>query len=342
MGDCACHTRDLNLRWEGNALAFAFLELTPACNNHCVGCSNVFSNTRLPPPLSGQQWRELIARLEPHVGWLKLTGGEPTLHPAFEELIDYLGRVQVSFRLLTNGRWENRPRTLRVLAANTALESLLISLHGPDAESHEAFTQTPGSFVDAVVTIQDAVRAGLVVALSTVLTAHNWQRVEEMVQYGLALGVDHLAFNRYIGPPLPDAEPTPEQLATALQDIERLWVAGYPVRFGTPAPQCLTPNHTLGCLAGRAFVTIDPWGKVRPCNHEPRIIGDLQATTLDEILQAPALEAWLHDIPADCGNCLERDTCGGGCRAERTLRGARLGYRRQPSLIRANPVDAFV
>jgi len=318
MGDCACHASDLHLKWDGVGLAFVFLELTPACNNRCAGCSNVFATQRVEPPLSGDDWIELIERIRPHVGWIKVTGGEPTLHPDFGKIVTFLGRRSIPFRLLTNGRWPAFNRTLALLAESPVLESLLISLHGPDERSHRAFTGVPGSFGDAVSAVSRAARAQLKAATSTVITRYNWNRVEELVRFALSNGAHHLAFNRYIGPPLPDLEATPEQNVCALQEVERLISQGAPVRFGTPVPQCLLPNSTTPCLAGRAFVTVDPWGTVRPCNHSPLVVGDLFRDTLPEILRH--LTGWWADVPDMCRECDLLEMCGTGCRAEMMLR----------------------
>lgn len=318
MGDCACHASDLHLRWNGADLAFLFLELTPACNNRCPGCSNVFTTRRMEAPLSGDEWIELIERIRPYVRWLKLTGGEPTLHPDFERIVAFLNRRGIPFRLLTNGRWPSFERTLARLVESPMLESLLISLHGPDERSHEAFTGVPGSFGGAVSAILRAAEVQLKAATSTVITRYNWNHIDETVQFVLSRGAHHAAFNRYIGPSLPDLEATPEQNVHALAEVECLISQGAPVRFGTPVPQCLLPNSTTPCLAGNAFVTVDPWGKVRPCNHAPLVLGNLFQDSLEDILSC--LAGWCTDIPGTCSDCNLMQMCGAGCRAETMLR----------------------
>jgi radical SAM protein with 4Fe4S-binding SPASM domain len=318
MGDCACHASDLDLRWNGTDLAFLFLELTPACNNRCPGCSNVFTTRRVEAPLSGDEWIELIERVRPRVGWLKLTGGEPTLHPDFERIVAFLNGRGVPFRLLTNGRWPGFEETLALLARSPMLESLLISLHGPDERSHEAFTRVPGSFGDAVSAVSRAAQAGLSAATSTVITRYNWNRIAETIHLAFSEGAEHAVFNRYIGSPLPDLEATPRQGITALRDVDRLMSQGAPVRFGTPVPQCLFPNGTTPCLAGRAFFTVDPWGRARPCNHTPLVAGDLLRDPLEEIQSH--LASWRADMSDLCRDCDLVHVCGAGCRAETMLR----------------------
>ena len=43
------------------------LELTPACNNYCLGCGNVFTRDCTPRPLSVAQWKEIIWALGSHI-----------------------------------------------------------------------------------------------------------------------------------------------------------------------------------------------------------------------------------------------------------------------------------
>lgn len=319
MGDCACHAGDPGLRWGGEGLAFAFLELTPACNNRCLSCCNVFSTQRTPVPLSGEEWEALIARLAPHVTWLKVSGGEPTLHPEFAEIVSFVHSLGLPFRLLTNGRWLEPKRVFALLQPMTSTMTLLVSLHGPDAPSHEAFSSVRGSFAEAAANIRWAAEAGLRVSTSTVLTRYNWNRVEEMVAFVRSLGADHAVFNRYIGRPLPLLEATPAQMAQAVQRVEVLIAAGEPVRWGTPVPLCVSPRATSGCLAGEAFATVDPWGNLRPCNHAPYVVGNLLAQSFEEVWHSPKMEAWRAMVPPECAGCGVYGSCHGGCRAEAML-----------------------
>jgi radical SAM protein with 4Fe4S-binding SPASM domain len=320
MGDCACHADDLNLQWTGEGLAFAFLELTPACNNRCIGCCNVFAARRIPASLPAQAWQGLIARLATHVKWLKVSGGEPTLHPEFAEIASFIHTLELPFRLLTNGRWSEPERVLALLRPMASTITLLVSLHGPDAASHEAFSRVDGSFIEAAANVCRAAEAGLRVSTSTVLTRHNWNRVEEMVEFARSLGADHAVFNRYIGRPLPVLEATPAQVAQAIERVEALIAAGRPVRWGTPVPLCATPRATGGCLAGDAFATVDPWGNVRPCNHAPYVVGNLLAQSFEEVWHSSKMEAWRKMTPLECAGCTLYESCHGGCRAEVLLR----------------------
>jgi radical SAM protein with 4Fe4S-binding SPASM domain len=320
MGDCACHSQDL--AWRGEWLAFAFLELTPVCNNRCMGCSNPFADRRVKAPLSGAQWIGLIRHLHPYLEWVKLTGGEPTLHPDFEQIAAFLNDVGLPFRLLTNGRWTHPDRMVNFLRRLSSVESLLISVHGPDAPSHEGFSGVQGSFDQAVRNARLAAEGGLKVALSTVITRHNWDRLEDMVSLARDLGADHVSFSRYIGPPMSGLEAAPGQVGQAMRRVEGMITDGEPVRLGTPLPQCVTSIEMTPCLAGEAFVTVDPWGRVRPCNHAPLHLGNLRRQSLVEILDSEATRQWRGMLPQECLGCALGVSCRGGCRAEAMLRPA--------------------
>ena len=333
MGDCAC-VADPGQSTEFDESLF-FIELTPTCNNACVGCGNVFANHRSSEPLSAQEWCTILDCIAPSTSWLKITGGEPTLHPQFEEIIEHVVTLGVPFTLFTNGRLLDPERLVRFLVGIPQLDGLLISLHGARAQSHEAFTCTPGSFDETVANIRLAVDAGLKVTTSTVLTRYSCPEIEAIIALGQEMGADHAAFQRFIGAALPEIEPGEIELQQSVAAIEKIANGGNGmggngrgpkgndklVRFGTPIPHCFTTNGSYGCLAGIAQATIDPWGNVRPCNHAPLVCGNLLTQSLEEIWHSAAMETWRGMIPEECMGCEEFEVCRGGCRATAMLRG---------------------
>lgn len=323
MGNCACYVDPIQLE-ETQKPLFFFLELTPSCNNRCPGCSNVFAQDRTPAPLSAAEWKEVIDNLAPHVGWLKLTGGEPTLHPQFQEIVAHISRLDIPFTLFTNGRWPEPESLIAFLLGIPQLNGLLVSLHGPDAPAHEAFTGVVGSFAETVTNIRRATKAGFLVSTSTVVTRHSANRVDEMIALAAELGASHAVFNRYIGPSLPGIEAGPAQEIWALQQVEKRIThrpESLTVRLGTPLPHCFLSADGNGCLAGIAFCTVDPWGNVRPCNHAPLLCGNLLEQPIEEIWHGPAISHWRNLVPELCWQCGELSRCHGGCRADALLRG---------------------
>lgn len=314
-GDCACMTEVNRLAFPLSFPIFYSLELTPACNNLCPGCGNVFANDRTPRPLASAEWETVLAKLKPHASRLKITGGEPTLHPEFETIVESIRKLDIPFTLFTNARWPEPQRLLTFFENMPQFGGFLISLHGATSYAHEAFTGVPGSFKETVTNIRQAVTAGLSVTTSTVITKQNYNRVNQIVALSKELSANHAVFNRYLGQRLPDIEPTNEELKEAIQAIERLHAAGYPIKFGNCIPQCFYPSSSTGCLAGVAYCTVDPWGNVRPCNHASLTCGNLLEQSLEEVWNSSEMERWRGMIPAQCVECAALSQCHGGCRA---------------------------
>ncbi|GIK38025.1 MAG: hypothetical protein BroJett011_18580 [Chloroflexota bacterium] len=269
--------------------------------------------------LSLTEWRKIIHKLSPHVSRLSITGGEPTLYKHFTEFTQLLDEYQLGFTLFTNARWPNPEATIGSLQQTEQLKGLLVSLHGQNAPTHEAFTLVTGSFEETIENIKLATQAGIPVTLSTIITRYSYAQSQAVYQLGQELGVRHVVFNRYIGLPQDDCAPTPTQLKQALIDIEAMRVQGALVKLSVTVPQCFHPTSSTGCGAGESFITIAPWGNVKPCNHTPMILGNLRYDSVEQIMSSNQLDYWRNLPLMGCKDCSALSICGGGCRAEAML-----------------------
>ncbi|MBN1934219.1 MAG: radical SAM protein [Anaerolineae bacterium] len=320
---CACPTDGAAIPVLSLPAAY-YLELTPECNNACPGCGNVFDHLGRvsSPPLDVSGWKTLISSLAAHAQQFKLTGGEPTLHPDFEAIARHIDALGIPFTLFTNGRWHESDSLLRLLSGLAHFEGFLISLHGPDAAAHEAFSGVPGSFEQTAGNIRRAVDAGLDVSLSVVVNRENFNRIEETLDLALHLGANHLVVNRLIGAPLLALTPDEAQLRRAMAAVELLRAGGQPIRFGNCIPHCFEASSSRGCTAGSTFATVDAWGRLRPCNHAPLIAGDLTAQPVEVVWHSAAMRHWRGMLPDGCAACAAFAACHGGCRAQAMLVGA--------------------
>jgi radical SAM protein with 4Fe4S-binding SPASM domain len=299
------------------------LEITPACNNRCPGCSNLYSRARQPAPTDAATWERWLTEFGPEAVQIRLTGGEPTLHPEFMRILAAATSYEARVTIFTNGRWAAPRRLIRQLLGRPRLAGLLVSLHGCRSESHEAFSGVTGSFHETVRNVRLALDAGITVALSTIITRHSLPELAGVVELAQGLGVQHVAFNRYLGAPDPEIEPTHAQMQTAVKEIERLIRGGLPVKYGIGMPQCFHTNSSEGCLAGVAYVAIDPWGRVHPCSHSPSLVGSLHEMSLAQLWRSAAMEVWRALMPLVCIDCAAYTVCHGGCRAVQELRADR-------------------
>jgi radical SAM protein with 4Fe4S-binding SPASM domain len=324
--DCACPVGGEGLAFVLSHPSTAYIELTPACNNHCPGCSNVFASNRSLQPLDAGLWERVLVKLQPHVHRLKITGGEPTLHPQFETIVEQVAAMGIPFVLFTNARWRSPARLVDFLHEVPQCRGLLVSLHGATADSHEAFSGVPGSFDETLANIRQAVTAGLNISTSTVITRHNWAEVADIAHLSHSLGAHHAVFNRYLGSPLPEIEPTSSQLRAAIETVELLGRRPVSdtrcaVKFGNCIPQCFARSSSTGCLAGVAYCTVDPWGNVRPCNHAPMVVGNLLEQSIEQVWHSDGMQHWREMIAPQCRSCVELSRCHGGCRAVAMIQG---------------------
>ena len=303
-----------------SAPAIYTLELTSACNNRCPGCSNIYAASRPPALKTAKDWAELLAGILPDAVQVRLSGGEPTLHPEFFTILDEVLSYNMNVTVFTNGRWPNPDQVAQSLSQRRDKVGLLISLHGATPTSHEAFTRVGGSFQETVDNIRLTIENHIAVMLSTIITHHSWNEIEAVITLAQNLGVQGVAFNRYLGAPLPGIEPTLHEMRIALQTIQELSPTDISVKYGIGIPQCFAINQSEGCLAGVAYATIDPWGNVRPCNHSPTIIGSLFEHTMHDLWHSDKMNAWRALMPTECTTCAAYAICHGGRRAVQELR----------------------
>jgi radical SAM protein with 4Fe4S-binding SPASM domain len=132
--------------------------------------------------------------------------------------------------------------------------------------------------------------------------------------------------NRLIGDTVPGLTPDNQQLRAAIRTIELLRAAEHPIRFGNCIPQCFEASSSTGCTAGSTFATIDPWGRMRPCNHAPLIAGDLKTQSIENVWNGKVMQQWRALVPEACTTCAAFALCHGGCRAQDLL----LGQKQDP------------
>jgi uncharacterized radical SAM superfamily Fe-S cluster-containing enzyme len=109
------------------------LEITPACDLSCPDC---LTDGRVPAALSVEEARAIVEGLvarEGRINMLTLTGGEPTVHPRFLEIVDAARRPEIGIvSVSTNGlRLSREPDLVRALADRGVVVSLQLDGTSP-------------------------------------------------------------------------------------------------------------------------------------------------------------------------------------------------------------------
>jgi len=119
-----------------------------------------------------------------------LSGGEPTLHPRFLEIVKFSKDIGFKhIQVITNGRMFAYKNFLYSLFRNGITE-VTFSMHGHNKKLHEAQTQVKGSFNQSFKGIKNALSIrGLIVSVDIVITKYNYKYLNKIIKYFMHMGI---------------------------------------------------------------------------------------------------------------------------------------------------------
>lgn len=174
-----------------------YLYLTEGCNlacRHCWIAPKFQSGERVYPSLPLPMIRDIVAQAKPlGLSSVKLTGGEPLMHPDILDILRYLRSEDLNVTIETNG-----VLCTPELAAEIALcrgRFVSVSLDGADAETNEWVRGVPGSFAAAVRGIKNLVAAGVRPQIIMTVMRRNFHQVEDIIRLAESLGAGSVKYN---------------------------------------------------------------------------------------------------------------------------------------------------
>jgi len=261
---------------------------------------------------------------------VKLTGGEPTLHPQFRQMVDLTNNAGLDILLETNGTLVDGDLAL-FLKSRPHVDFISVSLDGATAETHDELRSVPGSFQRALAGIENLVRAGFRPQVICTLHKGNVSEAVEVIAIAEKLGCGSVKFNhvQQIGRGdnfnVIEGLPIPE-IINMHRRIEKDIAPQFkiPIYFDIPVAfyslgkllvsigRC-TVQNILGLLAT---------GELALCGVGttiPELIyGNIGTDDLREIwCTSPGLSRLREQVPFQlrgiCGRCIHRDLCQGEC-----------------------------
>ena len=175
---------------DGQRMERLELHLTYACPERCVFCSEDHRMRRFAefPVTFGRVARVLRDHAARGVRAVHFTGGEPTIHPRFADVLELAKRLGLRTSIGTIGTMLRRPGFAeRVLPF---LDEALFSLHGPTAAVHDPLAGREGSFDQLVEAIErcKAVRPDFGLFVNTVLCRANLPHLPATLRLAEELG----------------------------------------------------------------------------------------------------------------------------------------------------------
>jgi SynChlorMet cassette radical SAM/SPASM protein ScmF len=125
---------------------------------------------------------------------VKLTGGEPLLHPDFLRFIDLLREKKISTSIETNGTLMTSS-IAHYLKDKSNMYHISVSLDGAKAETHDPFRGVKGSFEKAVQGIRYLVEVGYKPQIIMSLHPGNVDEIEALIHLAEELGAGSVKFN---------------------------------------------------------------------------------------------------------------------------------------------------
>ena len=165
------------------------LHLTTTCPEKCVFCSEDerMRTFKKFPTTWGRVAKTLRDYAAQGIEHLHLTGGEPTIHPRFLDVLRLAKKLGMRTSIGTIGTRLAEPDFAQ--QALPLLDEALFSVHGPDAATHDALTRVPGSFDKQLRAIELArQRPGFLLAVNTVMCRPNIEKLPDTVAFLDALG----------------------------------------------------------------------------------------------------------------------------------------------------------
>ncbi|MFH2204044.1 MAG: radical SAM protein [Elusimicrobiota bacterium] len=166
-----------------------WVRLTAACNNNCVFCLDAAARMGEMLPFADIM-EELRRGRELGITRVVLSGGEPTIHPRFLDIVAQareLGYTHI--QAISNGRRFAEPGFIE-RCVQSGLRETTISMHGHTPELHDGLVRVPGAFKQSLAGLGGALkRSELIVSVDIVLNKQNMEVIDDVLWFFLRLGV---------------------------------------------------------------------------------------------------------------------------------------------------------
>lgn len=293
------------------------IEITTRCNLNCKTCStkgkrHLDVNLQTIKRIAG----ECISL---NIGAVRLTGGEPFLHPQLEEALLFLRKKQFYILINTNATLINK-RYLNTLAYT--VNNVLISMQGFNNMSDNFLTNSSHDFTRKINNITKIKNIVPVVRIGTIISRTLINNFELYFTLLRKLGIKEWELYRPITARRnKEFNITKQHLITLMQTIINYKNSGINIKIANPVPFCIT-SHTdislstlLGAIAddGHSRIVWDTKGFFKPSYFINKNLGKsvLKAWNNKLIKRIRALDY----LPIACKNCCHLLWCKGGSRA---------------------------
>lgn len=270
-----------------------FLEVTRACNLHCVHCFNT-SGKQLPKQLSQNQFETVIENLvSGGVQEIRFTGGEPMVMPGIIALIKRASELGIRTSMGTNASLisDNKADAL----AKAGLRAGIVSFDG--LESRHDQIRGKGSFELAMDGLDRLQQRKIGVRVNIVVMRSNLSDIPNLIKFLHGIGVSvfirrlilsgraSTAFNEMLTNT--DYSKLRKLLQNYINDPKGL-VDGHYLKEKRAQTRISLPFVRKDCSAGHRGLIILPDGLIQTCGF----LGTLGETSIGRVPEECMADIW--------------------------------------------------
>ncbi len=328
-------TRKLDLPEGVPPLTSLYMYISGSCNLACRHCwiePDYQINNRNGKFLKLEYLKKAIAEAKPlGLQSVKLTGGEPTIHPQFRELVSLIENEKLNITMETNGILIDEDLA-GFLKDKHHFSFVSVSLDGVKPETHDLLRGVSGSYQQALTGIKNLITVGFRPQVICTLHQGNVSEMTNLIDMVETLGGGSIKFNlvQQIG----RGEGFSKNHGLSIEEIIRLYSflqsdiipqKKIPIFFDIPHAFSPIRNLLKGSLGRCAILNVIgllPGGELALCGIgttiSELIYGHIGTDDLAKIwLENPKLTQLREQIPGQldgiCSDCIHRDVCLGTC-----------------------------
>lgn len=254
--------------------------MTRACANNCPHC---YQKSESGGDLDDAEHLRLFKALRrAGISFFNIEGGEPFLK--FERLAALLEAADDKVEIWVNSSGKKVSKEALLSLRARGLAGIMVSIHSPRAEEHDAFTRTPGSFAAACAALRLAGELNLGLAVNSVLSeaALRAGELDDLMRLAKSLGVDYvqLIHPKACGGWLEkrDEMQTDPALLRHIEEQHLLYNSAAYDGYPSLAAQAFEERKAgVGCSAGgieRFYVSAG--GEIQPCEFLQLSFGNVR------------------------------------------------------------------
>lgn len=163
----------------------AYLALGFECNHHC-SCCPCTALERTFSALCIEDIKEIIDIMSSqNIEHIVLSGGEPTIHKYFFEVLKYLHSKNIYISLLSNGDKFSNNDMIQMLcdSIDKGKFTITTTLHSHIAKYHEKANGSLGSFIRTINALHSLIKKNISVTIKHCITGENYTSLKNFVEF---------------------------------------------------------------------------------------------------------------------------------------------------------------